>query len=363
MTENNLDKKTLSLLLLLIVGGFWLFQNSDASTKVAEKAREACAALANREQCYAKFFGTLTESRNWQESFEILRELQKLDFQARGCHFIAHSIAVAEAEKSPERWRELMNAAPPDCSYGAVHGPLEYYASTFPDGKIPESEIGTLCDNPDTRNCSHGLGHVLLVINDNDIDRSASQCEALPHDASAKFECLTGVFMERSTAVNLVTHGLAKKEALDWSQMLPETEAVCRLQTGIRAIACWKETVHVAAVALKNDPQKLVDFCQSAPQEDETRECIDHAIGILAAGFDFDLSRLSPLCETRVKTPDFKARCYPNLVSSVLSTLPQALPAARAFCAALEEKYREPCEERIENTLRYQAAGGQNLLQ
>jgi hypothetical protein len=255
--------------------------------------KSACAALSGKEQCYGKAFALLTKRTDMPYAFQVLRALQSEDTEARGCHFIAHSISIAETEKDPANWKKVMNSAPQDCSYGAVHGALEYYASTFTDDKLPKTEIGNLCNNPDTNNCSHGLGHVLLVVNENNIDESASDCEALPHSERDIFECLTGVFMERSTASNLVIHGLIGEEALDWSTRLPETEALCREQSGTRSVACWKETIHVALANLKNDPQKIINFCQSSGKEQETRECIDHSLGVIAGSRNFDLSRLA----------------------------------------------------------------------
>lgn len=353
MVENKKPLKELFSLLIIItvmiVGLFLTSGVTNAIENEAKDAREACTALSNKEQCYAKVFAGITKKSDMARAFEVLRRLQEMDPEARGCHFISHSISMAETEKDPSRWKEIMNNAPQDCSYGAVHGPLEYYASTFPDGKLPKNEIGSLCNNPDINNCSHGLGHVLLIVNENNIDESAEDCETLPHDEMARFECLTGVFMERSTAINLVAHGLAKKEALNWSVMLPETEALCREQSGTRAIACWKETVHVALVALRYDPQKIIDFCESSNDKTTARECIDHSLGVQAAQYDFDLSRASIICDARAKAPDFKARCYPHLVSSVLSTIPQELPGAKKFCSSLEREYQDSCFFIIKN--------------
>lgn len=337
------------IVLIAIAMFFWVGNMKDSFAKDIDEIKEACEELAYREQCYAKAFGNLTKKTDMVYAFEVLRGLQRMDPQANGCHFIAHSISIAETEKDPLHWREVVNAAPAECSYGAVHGPLEYYASTFPEGKIPKNEIGTLCNNPDTNNCSHGLGHLLLVVNENNIDESASDCEALPHNAYSKFECLTGVFMERSTATNLVIHGLAGEEAFRWIERLPELEKLCREQTGTRSVACWKEIAHVALVNLRHDPQKIVDFCQSSPGEKEARECIDHSIGIMAAGRNFSFSKMMPICEANALASDFKKRCYPILVGATLASLPSEIPAAKKFCSSLETIYHESCFKIIQH--------------
>ncbi len=245
-----------------------------------------------------------------------------------------------------------MNTAPSDCSYGAAHGALEVYASTFPNGELPEEEIPSLCNNPDNNNCTHALGHLLLVLNKDDIPSSLAQCKALPHEEMSVFECLTGVFMERITALNLEIHGLAGKEALNWSARVPELEKLCRKQSGVDSVACWKEIIHAVIVKFNNDPQRVFSFCETAPGEKETRECIDHSIGIIAGGNNFDFGKNRAICDTRVKAFDFKERCYTGLVASTLSTIPTEIPAARAFCASLEERYHASCSNMINNTQR-----------
>ena len=332
--------------------------NEEIRTSDVQKIFEICQGLESKEQCYAKAFENLTKITDRNHAFGVLYELQTIDPEARGCHFIAHAISTAETQKDPSKWKELMNTAPPNCSYGAAHGALEVYSSIFPDGKLPKEEIPNLCNNPDTSNCTHILGHLLLVLNENDIEESLKNCQTLPHDDRSKFECLTGVFMERITALNLEVHGLATKEALNWPARVPELETLCRAQSGIESVACWKEIVHAVLIKVRNSPQQLVDFCERAPREEETRQCIDHALGIMAAGYNFELDKMRPICEAIVQAPDFKNRCYAHLVAATLSTIPQEKPSATKFCASLETVYQESCFVMIDNSLRTRAVIG-----
>lgn len=330
---------------------------SNIKTEVNALVRD-CRNLENKETCYAKAFENLTQATSRDHAFAVLRELQKVDQKARGCHFIAHSISITETRKDPTKWRELMNTAPPDCSYGAAHGALEVHASTFPDGKLPKTEIPNLCNNPDLNNCTHGLGHLLLVLNEDDIQESLTDCERLPHDNLGKFECLTGVFMERITALNLETHGLAGKEALNWPARVPELEILCKEQSDSASVACWKEIVHAVLVKVKNDPQQLINFCEKAPGEQETRQCIDHAIGIMASSYQFNLDKMHPICEVSAKAEDYQERCYAHLVSATLSTVPQEIPSAVRFCSSLKTPYQSSCFTMIGNSL--QRTGPEN---
>jgi hypothetical protein len=334
---------------ILLFGGTGI-NKKNKSSDVREIAH-ACKNLENRETCYAKAFENLTEATDRDYAFEILRELQRIEPSARGCHFIAHAISTTETRKDPSKWKELMNSAPQDCSYGAAHGALEVYASTFPDGKLPKKDVSDICNNPDTNNCTHILGHLLLVMNEDDIEESVKDCQSLPNDNLGKFECLTGVFMERITALNLEVHGLATKEALNWAARVPELEMLCRTQTGTESVACWKEIVHVVLIKVRNASQKLVDFCETAPGDEETRQCIDHALGIIASSYNFELAKMKPICETHSQANDFKNRCYAHLVSATISTVPQEIPSAVRFCNSINSDYQEDCFVMLGNSL------------
>src|SRR3989344_7566248 len=176
------EVRKIFLLLIILVSIFIFDKIVPNGSSEVKKIAEACQELQSREQCYAKAFENLTKETGRDHAFGVLRKLQKIDQQARGCHFIAHSISTAETRKDVSKWKELMNTAPRDCSYGAAHGALEVYASTFPDGKLPKEEIPDLCSNPDTNNCTHILGHLLLVLNENDIPESLKSCQSLPHN-------------------------------------------------------------------------------------------------------------------------------------------------------------------------------------
>lgn len=348
-------RELVPFLAIILVLGLLLTYGENAkqasSQGTVSTIARACQSEGNKETCYAKEFEKLTAETDRDSAFTVLRDLQKVEPESRGCHFIAHAISTTETRKDPSKWKELMNTAPPDCSYGAAHGALEVYASTFPDGEIPKEEVPNICNNPDTSNCSHGLGHLLLVLNKNDIDESVKNCQSLPQNFNGKFECLTGVFMERITALNLEIHGLATKEALNWAARVPELEGLCREQSGESSVACWKEIAHAILIKFRNDPQETVSFCESSYGEDETRQCIDHSLGIIAAGYNFQLSIMTPICEAKAKDSDFKNRCYSHLVAATLSTIPSEIPAAVNFCGRLSANFQESCFTMIGNSL------------
>lgn len=362
-----INKQNLVILIILAAGlaalPYLIKSRETGLAQAADDIRQNCRDNQSKEQCYAKAFTQLTKERDMDFAFATLTEVQKMDPAANGCHFIAHSITIAETEKNPDNWKAVMRRAPQNCSYGGAHGALEVHAASFPDGKLPRSEVMTVCDVPDTNNCTHILGHLILVMQNNDIPASTPLCKALPHDERGIFECLTGIFMERITAINLVEHGLADQSSLNWPERLPELKVLCLAQSGIDSVACWKEITHVALVAFSYDPQKMIDFCNLAPASLAREECADHAVGIMAGNKNFDLTRLGDTCA--VKTPDgtFQDRCYAQLVSATLSTLPHASGQAVAFCYNLAERFFKECYTMIGNSLYRASSDAKNALQ
>lgn len=341
------DKRKIFAIALVVLAAGIVFFWSRSSASEAEKIKESCAALEKKESCYGKAFASYTKKTDMARAFETLHELQVIDEQARGCHFIAHSISIAETQKDPSKWREVMMAAPPECSYGAAHGALEVHASAEPNGRLSEAEIPDICPNPDTKNCTHILGHLLLVMKEDDLNGSLANCESLPHGAMGIFECLTGVFMERITAINLEAHGLASPSALNWPERVPELKALCQKQSGERAVACWKELVHVLAAKYGPDMNKVGAECAAAPAERARQQCLEHAVGVIGGMLSFDFAKTREICLANVNFPGFKERCYPQLISSTLSTLPREANEAKAFCGSIEERFRAGCLESV----------------
>jgi hypothetical protein len=128
-------------------------------------------------------------------------------------------------------------------------------------------------------------------------------------------------------------------------------------------LACWKEIAHVAAVTFNNDPQKVYDFCRTGPSEAAARLCIDHSIGILGGAYNFNISQMGPICDATVADePDFKNRCYANVVAATLSTIPQDVADVVGFCNKVDTQYQSTCFAMIGNTL-YRASADSKAAQ
>lgn len=319
--------------------------------KIAANTMEACS-KKSKETCYASAFSDLALENGHEYAFNTLFALQKIDVDARGCHLIAHSIGKSAYKNNPEKWQELINTMPPVCSYGAIHGVIENYVTSLSKDTIDILPI--ICGPKPRADCNHIVGHLALVETHADIDPALDICSKFTNDYQREF-CLTGVFMEYQTALNLIEHGYAPKSWLNWPARVDELEAICRTYDGENATACWKEIVHAALVKFKNDPQKIFDFCNSAQIEEGAKQCKRHALGIMAAGARFDLELLKYSC--KLKQPDFdpsfEKDCYTNLVASELSSIPvDEADNIIPFCSSLDPQYREGCFSQIGGTLR-----------
>lgn len=340
-------------IVLVAVAGYFVFGtlNSDPET-LAKELKSSCDSK-NTEQCYYQEFRKAGKDKGAKYSFEILAALQEIDSDAQGCHLLAHGIGSGAYERDPKNWQELINTINPSCSYGAPHGVIENYLASSPDRRLTKELIPQICGPTPRADCNHIIGHLTLVETRANVDEALSLCGVFTDDRQREF-CLTGVFMEYQTALNLIEHGYAPRSWLNWPSRVPELEKMCREQTGENAVACWKEIVHAALAKFHNDPQKIFDFCNTAQVAQGAKECKEHSIGIIAAGAHFDLDNIKSMCQIPQKNePNFERECYLHLVSSTLSTIPQAKDKVNAYCRSLNTKYLADCLSRASSSIRY----------
>lgn len=341
------------LFVLLVANGRNLFskpggENGEnrATQNAALAARDYCQDSANqrtgKEDCYAKKFQEIAEAAGPEFSFKILDNLQRADPKAIGCHLIAHGIGLGSYKREPNNWRTLIQNMNPSCSYGAIHGVLESYIGSLPDKSLKKEIIPTICGKAPRADCNHIVGHLLLVQTDADVGRALDLCEVFASPMQNNF-CISGVFMEYQTALNLVAHELVPESWLNWPPRLGELEKLCRSYDDKYAEGCWEEIVHVALVVFRNDPKKIFDFCGTAQVPEGVKKCRRHSIGIIGASRNFNLADLKNVCIPQKDDLDFERECYPTLVSSALSTIPSAVPESVAFCGILQDEFQPAC--------------------
>jgi hypothetical protein len=341
-----------AIILGAIVGGFATFT---LTRIVSDPAPEAllvatCSDPATKEQCYARELEKVGKAEGSEAGFALLRKIQDIDPEAYGCHFIAHGISYGAFERSPDTWRDDLRKVSPGCSYGGIHGYLEKAFDRF-DLSLDAAHITEICGTDPHADCNHSLGHLLLVEHRGDIASALPVCDAFTDTIQRDF-CLGGVFMEQITATNLINHGIADESYHDWPARLPGLTEECRSYDGRSAVTCWMELAHAIVAKYGPDYAGTYAYCQEAPLQSARIECAKHAIGITLAVFNFDASAAHSIC-TAVDSA-FKEECHTQIVSSLLSTIPDAIEEATAYCEDIDARYQEACVMRIEAMQSYQ---------
>jgi|GEM_PF-1649654 len=296
----------------------------------------------NKETCYSKAMQDVALRRGHEDAFEVLFALQKKDVDAIGCHFISHGIGYGTYERDPSHWQKDIQTINRSCTYGAVHGIIEKYTATLPHG-LTKDVIPAICGSNPIADCNHIMGHLLLVETRGNVNNALDLCNVFDEKRQKAF-CLSGVFMEQITALNLINHGYAPQTWLNWAARVDDLEKLCRAQDGERAVGCWEEIVHAVIVKFNNDPIKTFAFCNKSPLLEAARACRYHGIGILATSMNFDTQNMLHICSVpQSDEPDFEGNCYIRLVSSILSTSYDKTSQVIGLCAALAQQFQHGC--------------------
>lgn len=345
------------LFILLVVVVFVVYKDSIFKPKtkkiinpnltVAQQIKDSCEqdleTYSTKENCFANKFREMAEENGPEYSFDVLRNLQEIDRDAIGCHSISHGIGTGSYKRDPDSWRTLIQTLPTVCSYGAPHGVIEGYVASLPNHSLSKEVIPTICGEVPRADCNHIVGHLILVETEADLDKALDLCD-LFKDVTQTNHCISGVFMEYQTAINLIDHRLVPESWQNWPARVDDLEKVCRSYNGARAEGCWEEIVHAALAKFNNDPKKIFDFCSSAQVPEGSKRCKRHSIGIIGASVNFDLFKMKLMCSIPQKDdPDFERDCYTASVSSALSTIPSALPQAVSFCSSLKNEFKQDC--------------------
>lgn len=301
----------------------------------------------NKETCYSKAMQDIALRRGPEDAFGVLFNLQKKDADAIGCHFISHGIGYGTYERDPSHWQKDIQTINRSCTYGAVHGIIEKYTATLPHG-LTTDIIPTICGSNPIADCNHIIGHLLLVKTRGNVNNALNLCNVFDTEKRQKAFCLSGVFMEQITALNLINHGYAPESWHNWAARVDDLEKLCRAQDGERAVACWEEIVHAVIIKFNNDPAKTFAFCNKSPLLEATRACRYHGIGILATNTNFDTDKMLHICSVpQSDEPDFEGNCYTRLVSSILSTSYDKTSAVIGLCAALPQQFQHGCFSQV----------------
>lgn len=306
----------------------------------------SCEKLSYKERCYAKEFDELTKKHSVMFSISVLKKLQEEDVQARGCHFIAHSISIAETLKDESKWKDILKTLDPRlCTGGFFHGVIEAYTTLNPEVRINEEFIRSVCqqefENTNEWSCAHLMGHLMLVEAEGDLPEAAQLCTQI-QDAHLSYSCNTGAFMEYLTRENLVSHGIGEKANWD-EEFTQEMQDICENNQGTARTACWRELAHLFVHLFRDNPSKLYEKCYGASTVESAYQCYIHGVNIMAVSHTFDRANLPQLCQPFLKDTPKLIECNDYVVRVLLTSSLEYLDDTINYCNSFTSQPREEC--------------------
>ncbi len=125
-------------------------------------------------------------------ALDMLRRIAEGNTSLAGeCHGLAHIIGHDALGKYG--FEEALTFEDDICGSGYLHGVIESHFAKTDEEDVPALFANTCA--PQSGKCFHGLGHGVMDVYDNDIDRSLALCHSLTQ-IFQQIQCAEGVFME-----------------------------------------------------------------------------------------------------------------------------------------------------------------------
>ncbi len=125
-------------------------------------------------------------------ALDLLRRIAEGSTDLAGqCHGLAHTIGHDALGRYG--FDEALTYEDDICGSGYLHGVIESHFAETDEEDVPRLFKETCA--PTSGKCFHGLGHGLMDVYDNDIDRSLALCHSLT-ERFQRVQCAEGVFME-----------------------------------------------------------------------------------------------------------------------------------------------------------------------
>lgn len=354
------------LLNLLVITSYFLFHRTSkpSSVDVSQVAKQfaaSCSGHQGSENCYAAAFGDFTKKHTLQDALGVLHDVEKIDPSALYCHLSAHKIAIAEVEKNPDKWLDVLKTVDlQECSRGFFHGVVEGYTLYHPEFTLNTTTIPLVCSQiankladsqpiPDSmRICTHAAGHMLLVQDNANVTQAANLCSQLEDDLQRP--CYEGVFMENMSKDNLVVHGLSEKPL--WNeQSAAIQEKICTAYSGVPADACWSSLGQMYGSIANGSLPALHASCSQAPTDHLKQACEENGAGLMAlmiAGGKKKQAPMFDVCQNFQADKTKYTDCIAYIVPFIINSSPSFTQQAQAFCDSIDDTEKAFCMSRVE---------------
>lgn len=330
-------------------------------TKQAERFAASCSGQVKSEICYASIFYDYTKKHPIQQSLAVLHALQKVDPSMNYCHLSAHKIAIAEVEKDPSKWLDVLTEVDIQaCSRGFFHGVIEAYSTYNSTFTLDEQTIPKLCDEAaqklsakqplyeSKQICVHAAGHILLVQENANVAKAIAICDQVPEEI--RRNCYDGVFMEDMSKENLYAHGLASGRA-EWTPAFATQEkALCDKYKGAAADACWSNLGQMYGVLSSGQVSELHNACSQAATLPLSQSCENNGagmMGFMASSSRPGVFRMMDFCSSFHNEEHAYQNCIAYVVPFIVNSSPVFTSHVTQFCDLVKPEDKAFCLSRI----------------
>jgi hypothetical protein len=243
------------------------------------------------------------------------------------CHGEAHELGRAVFARVGDLGKSLVECGT-GCTSACMHGVLK---EAFGESTIGEigPRLASVCGEGAMKeiqkpgNCAHGMGHALMMVTDNDVERAISGCGGFG-DAAMGYYCVTGVFMEFFD------------QAPDWDRRNLPVSYPCDTFTAYPA-ACFRYQGPRWFGKFGSDLGRVAAACRAL--DEPLRGGCFHGLGFASVGAVVkDAARLAELC------PEESGRDQTMFLEGVMESLGGFdREVAENACAQLSGEARRIC--------------------
>lgn len=316
--------------------------------KYADQVMATCKTAKYAPSCYDIELPKLIDKGVTMENiFKVTEIIQKRTNDYYFCHVLGHNIAAKETAKDPSKWTEVIARCPTGmCSNGCLHGAAQerFRAESLTPEQIDEilPQLSGICEQGHERNftgleqasCYHALGHLSMYLTHADIRASTNICNriARPDGRDYTQTCYEGAYMQ-------IYQPLEPEDFALVADIAPKTqaasEAFCNTFSGEYREACHRESWPLYRESLQT-ADGLQKFCSATNSAQSEGRCYNAAFYLLMAQFNFDVNRITPLCEGLPKNR--MAQCFANAASRCIETDYRLASRALQLCSIADSK-------------------------
>ena len=323
--------------------------NSSSSAvikKYMDQVIAACEKDSYPPRCYDTELPKLMDKGvSMEDVFKVTAEIQKETNGYYFCHVLGHNVAAKESAKDVSKWTEVVARCPTGmCSNGCLHGAAQerFRSEALTPTQIEEviPQLASICQNSDRRkftgleqaSCYHALGHLSMYITNADIHASTNICDRVARFGEQNYTqtCYEGAYMQIFQPLEPEDFTLVKDIA---PKTTAESESYCNTFSGERHGACHRESWPLYRESLQT-AEGLQKFCSVEGDPTSERRCYNGMFYMLVAQMDFDITRITTLCEALPK--NLMAQCFANAASRSVETDYQLAPKAIELCEKAE---------------------------